>query len=280
MIAVDHLVASQLLPNFAVRLSNINLPKLSLPEGKLEIIVFDEALAGFGVRIRAGGKRTWVAQYRLGTKQRRISIGSLDKIDADEARRRAKSIFAKVQLGQDPSVEKIEAVAQASITLGATAEQYLNKHASKRLKPKGLTETTLYLKRHWGPLRELPLQTVRLQHVASRLHDLARDNGPYAANRARAALSALYTWAIGEGLADINPVVGSNKPAVETKRDRVLSDVELTQIWHCAGAGDFRGHRQVAHTHRTASGRGRRRRVVRGRRGRRPLDGPWKPHQK
>ena len=222
-----------------MRLNNVNLPKLTLPPGKLEAIVFDDALAGFGVRIRAGGKRTWVAQYRLGTKQRRISIGSLEKIDADEARRRAKEIFAKVQLGQDPSVEKVDAVAQASITLGATADRFLERHASKRLKPKGLGETTLYLKRHWGPLRELPLQKVRLQHVASRLRDICEDNGPYAANRARAALSSLYTWAIGEGLADINPVVGTNKPAVETKRDRVLSDEELALVWQCSGGGDF-----------------------------------------
>ena len=222
-----------------MRLNTTNLPKLTLPPGKLEIIVFDDAIAGFGVRIRAGGKRTWIAQYRLGTKQRRLAIGTLEKIDADEARRRAKTIFAKVALGVDPSIEKSELIAQASITLGATADQYLDKHACKRLKPKGLGETTTYLKRHWGPLRELPLQKVNLQAVASRLHEIAKDNGPYAANRARAALSALYTWAIAEGLADANPVTGSNKPADEKKRNRVLSDAELKMVWLCAGAGDF-----------------------------------------
>ncbi len=34
-------------------------------------------------------------------------------------------------------------------------------------------------------------------------------------------------------------MVGTNKPAVETKRDRVLSDEELALVWQCSGGGDF-----------------------------------------
>ena len=49
-----------------MKLTKASVERLKLPEGKSEIIVFDDDLAGFGVRIRAGGKRTWVAQYRLG----------------------------------------------------------------------------------------------------------------------------------------------------------------------------------------------------------------------
>jgi integrase len=60
-------------------------------------------------------------------------------------------------------------------------------------------------------------------------------NGPFAANRARASLSALFSWAIGEGLLDSNPVVGTNKAIDETPRDRVLTDDELSLIWRHAG---------------------------------------------
>jgi integrase len=49
-------------------------------------------------------------------------------------------------------------------------------------------------------------------------------------------LSALYSWAIGEGRADTNPVVGTNQPGIETTRDRVLSDNEIVQVW--ANTGD------------------------------------------
>jgi integrase len=60
-------------------------------------------------------------------------------------------------------------------------------------------------------------------------------NGPFAANRARASLSALFSWAIGEGLLDSNPIVGTNKAIDETPRDRVLTGDELTLIWRHAG---------------------------------------------
>ena len=75
--------------------------------------------------------------------------------------------------------------------------------------------------------------------MAKRLAEIARDNGPFAANRARAALSALFNWSIGEGFVDDNPVAGTHLPTEEVKRDRVLSDDEVALIWQHAGAGDF-----------------------------------------
>ena len=68
---------------------------------------------------------------------------------------------------------------------------------------------------------------------------IARKAGPYAANRARAALTPLFAWAIGEGLTDANPVVGTNKATEEVARDRVLTDAELAAIWRHAGEGDY-----------------------------------------
>jgi integrase len=50
---------------------------------------------------------------------------------------------------------------------------------------------------------------------------------------------ALFRWAIGEGLADNNPVAGTNLPLIEVARDRVLSDTELASIWRHAGDGDY-----------------------------------------
>ena len=41
--------------------------KLALPAGKSDVIFWDSSLPGFGLRIRAGGKRTWVAQFRDGS---------------------------------------------------------------------------------------------------------------------------------------------------------------------------------------------------------------------
>src|SRR6202043_4151840 len=59
--------------------------------------------------------------------------------------------------------------------------------------------------------------------------------------RSRSYLSTLYAWAIAEGLADANPVVGTNKAAEESSRDRVLNDEELRLVWSCAGESDDYG---------------------------------------
>ena len=222
-----------------MKLTKANVERLKLPQGKREAIVFDEALPGFGLRLRAGGKRTWIAQYRFGTQQRRVTIGTVETLDADNARRRARSALSKVHLGTDPQLEKVEARAEAAVTLASVVDTYLARHAAKRLKPGTLTDVERYLRRHWAPLSRLPVKKITRADVAARLARLADESGGFAANRARAALSALYAWAIAEGLTDSNPVVGTRKPTEEIARDRVLSDEELAAIWRHAGEADF-----------------------------------------
>jgi hypothetical protein len=48
---------------------------MALPEGKAEAILFDDSLPGSGLRLREGGSRMYVVQYKLGAKHRRFTIG-------------------------------------------------------------------------------------------------------------------------------------------------------------------------------------------------------------
>jgi integrase len=221
-----------------MRLTKANVGSLKIPDGKTECIVFDDGLAGFGVRLRAGGKRTWIAQYRLGAKQRRMTLGTIETVDETEARRRAKTAFSKVHLGHDPQMEKVERRAQAAVTLGSVSDSYLA-YAEGSLKPRSYLEVKRHLKQHWAPLAERGLAGLARSDVSARLTSIASDNGPFAANRARAALSALFSWAIGEGIANDNPVAGTNKAIEEISRDRVLSPDEWRLVWHLAGPGHF-----------------------------------------
>src|SRR5262249_17139780 len=91
-------------------------------KSKAEHIVFDETMPGFGLRIRVGGKtqhRTFIAQYKIGSKHRRITLGNVAKVTLEDAKQRAKIIFGKVADGKDPANEKAEARQVASHTLGA-----------------------------------------------------------------------------------------------------------------------------------------------------------------
>jgi integrase len=222
-----------------MKLTKATAERLALPARVRDKIFFDDDLPGFGLRLRDGGKRSWIAQYRVGAKQRRVTIGTVNTTSADEARKQARGILSKVHLGGDPQTEKAEKRALASVTVGATVGRYLEERAVKRLKPRSYEEVERHLKKHWSPLAETPIRNVRRSDVASQLGRIAKDSGPFASNRARAALSAFFSWAIGEGLTDANPVVGTNKATEEISRNRVLSPVELAAIWSEVGDGNY-----------------------------------------
>ncbi len=240
----DRKVASHTLPSNTraddVKLTDGSVASLKLPDGKAELLVFDETLAGFGIRIRAGGKRSWIAQYRIGQQQRRLSLGAVGVLDAAQARKRAKEVLARVGLGQDPQADKVAARAPKirEMTLSELVERYLP-IAERKLKASTHAGVVLHLRRHWKPLHKYEIQNLERRHVAAELGKISEQSGPYGANRSRAALSTLFAWAIGEGLADSNPVIGTNKAIEEVARDRVLSPTELRLAWNCAGLGDY-----------------------------------------
>jgi integrase len=55
------------------------------------------------------------------------------------------------------------------------------------------------------------------------------------ANKTLVMARRLFTWAQDRGLVEHNPAAGIRRPGREQTRDRVLSDRELSAIWHAAG---------------------------------------------
>lgn len=223
-----------------MRLTRQTVARLELPDGKAEVIHFDDALTGFGVRIRAGGKRTWVLIYRLSGAQRKTTIGTVEALSPDQAREAARKILAAVQLGTDPQAEKAASRTRGALTLGKVAERYLTR-AKARLRPRSYIEVERHLMHHWAPLRDIPMHTVTRRDIAACLTDLSTARGPYAANRARSTLSAMFAWAMREGQLDIevNPVANTARSEGEKSRDRVLNDRELAAVWHGCGKDDY-----------------------------------------
>jgi hypothetical protein len=190
-----------------MKFSQTTIAKFKIEPGKTEHIEFDESMPGFGLRIRVGNKgehRTFIAQYKIGDKHRRVSLGDVRKVNLEDARSEAKRIFGKVAHGRDPANEKAERRSAASHTLDATIARYLEAKATE-LKPRSMVEVTRHLQKHWQPIHNLAIANVARANVAATLSAMAKKHGPVAANRARGALSAMFRWAIGEGLCDQNP---------------------------------------------------------------------------
>ena len=218
-----------------VKLTQPNATWQALPAGKSDAIFFDDDLPGFGLRIRAGGKRTWIIQYRVGAKQRRLTLGTVDKLNADQARKAAKGRLARVELGGDPQQEKHEARAAAGHTVGKLVEDYLARrhHETGKdpLRKSSYEATELYLQKHWKPLHGLQASKVDRSTIASRLTAIEAQISSVTAARARVALSSMFAWAIGQGIVNSNPVIGTNKPPEPKARDRVLLNTEIADIW-------------------------------------------------
>jgi integrase len=213
-----------------MKLTNTTIRSLTLPHGVKERTFFDDGLAGFGVRLRAGGSARYVFQYKVGPKHRRIVLGAVGSLDLGKVRDSAKDLQAKVRLGGDPAAERAETRERAAETFGALLPPFLERQR-QRLRPSSLRETTRYLVEYARPLHTLPVKLLDRRAAAGLLMDIERARGSVTANRARAALSGFCTWLVHQGFADTNVVSATAKSVENPSRSRVLNDLELIEIW-------------------------------------------------
>jgi integrase len=211
---------------------------LESDRGKADVFYFDDALPGFGVRCRGSGKRSWIVQYRTAHGQRRFTIGAVEKFDLVTARKMAKRQLAEATLGGDP--QEVKRQQRLQRTFGSVVEDYLE---AKRAKVRSRTfiEAKRYLTdtAYWKCLHTRPIGSIKRDEIAAHLRSMTKRTGAVAVSRAQINLSSLFTWALGEGLAEINPVVGTNTPAEPPPRDRVLKDHELAAIWRACEGDDY-----------------------------------------
>jgi integrase len=226
-----------------MKLTQANVARLKLPEGKSDHLEFDDEIPGFGLRLRAGGKRTWLIQYRVGAKQRRHAFGTVETLSADKARKEAMLRLARVKLGGDPQQEKHITRARAGETVGKLIEDYLARRhyetGKDPLRKSSYEAVEHYLRKHCKVLHEMQASKIDRSAIASRLTDIEAKISSVTAARVRAALNHMFAWAVGQGTCDSNPVIGTNRPPEPTARDRVLSDGELADIWAACREDDF-----------------------------------------
>ena len=128
-----------------VKLIESTVATLKVPEGKRDVIVFDDALPGFGVRKFATGKTSYFVKYKLGTQQRKITLGRAVPGMLADMRREAAKVLAQVKLGQDVAAKKKEAAAKRSATIGGLIERYIAER-QLQLKPRTMEGIVLHLR--------------------------------------------------------------------------------------------------------------------------------------
>src|SRR5262245_8493607 len=221
-----------------MKLNATTIKKLTLPPGVADRIFFDDDLGGYGVRLRAGGSASYVVQYDLGGKSRRVTLGSTALLDQGVARAKAKDLLAQLRLGGDPAVDKRMRRTQAAETFGVLVRRYLIAH-QQDWRPQSFKQVERRLFKLARPLHPLPLTSIDRRTISGLIADIAESNGPTAATNAHGTLAGYFSWLMREGLLDQNPMLYTNKPKPRPGRDRVLTEDELRALWTALGDDDY-----------------------------------------
>ena len=213
--------------------------RLRPPADKTDAYEFDEECTGLSIRLQGAAKR-WVVWYQANGQRRRVTLGAVAGLPLRDARNQATRIVGDARDGKDALVEREAVKAKAADTLGKLIDIYLERRAKPRQRQRTYAEFERYLRKRWAALHDRRLDSITRRDIASRLEEIRVDHGPISANRARTYLGSVFAWAMRQGLTDHNPVLGTEPPAAETPRDRVLTPEELALVWRaCGGAGEF-----------------------------------------
>lgn len=197
-------------------------------------IAYDVSLKGFAVRVSPNGTKTWIVEYRPGAGGRRagkkrLSLGRTTAVTADEARKAARDVLARIRLGEDPA--GLRAEERIAITVSELLQRYYTEYVVPKLKPGSVT---LYRHLLFNVLDPV-LGTKKAKDVTradvERMHIGEGGRRPTIANRALVILSGCYRWASERSLLTegLNPTRYIKKYR-ENTRERYLSIEEFRRL--------------------------------------------------
>jgi integrase len=215
------------------KLTQTAVDTMKVSAGKVEDIIADAAAPGLKLRIRREGARVYIFQRRFAGQHPKITIGDASSWSLEKARQKARELAVKMDNGIDPRVEKAAKIEASKMIFEVVMKDYLEARA-RDMKPRSFEECKRHLEKQCAPLHKLAVASIQRATIAGRLRELVKESGRVAADRARSSLSAMFAWAIGEGLCENNPVVGTNKASNDQERERALTDAEVVKVWKAA----------------------------------------------
>ena len=194
-----------------------------------QIDYWDKALPGFGLRISLAGRKSWIAMYRTGRRKRRFTIGTYPPMALADARAEAKAILVRSQKGGDPAHDKRVALQAGSF--GELAVKYIEEYAKENKKSWRLDEKALQrdVIPRLGAYRPADITRRDIRDLLDRIKGRG---APIQANRTFEMMRKLFNWAVAEDYLAETPCKGIKKPAKENRRDRVLKEDEVRDVWH------------------------------------------------
>lgn len=195
-------------------------------EGRAEY--WDDAVPGFGLRVTAAGRRSWVLMYRVAHRQRRWTFGTYPALSLAAAREKAKDGLQQVAKGQDPAGQK--ASAREAPTVKDLAADYIERWAKRNKKTWRKDREILdrELIPRFGARKAASLQRGEARPVFEEIAERA----PVAANRFLQIAKRTWNWALEAEYPTIqaNPWYGIRQ-VKERGGERWLRPSEVAAVW-------------------------------------------------
>ena len=224
----------------AMKLTEREIERLVCPEGNRDKLVFDTVQKSLAVRVVTAGSKSYLVQYFIAGRRRRVPLGSVDAISLAAARAAARAatraILGDKARGGDPATErkaqaervKAEALRER-LTLARLVDDWDRLHlayrsARYRKDAVGTMKRTL---RDWW---SRPADRLQRRDVVSVVDSLT----PSVARALAAYGSACFGWAQSRGSASDNPFTKLPVAPTNVQRDRVLTDAEAVKVWMAA----------------------------------------------
>jgi integrase len=213
----------------------------NIKPGDVRREVPDGEIRGMYLVIQPSGAKSYVLRYRHAGEPRKLTIGPAE-MGLGEARKLAASARAAIAAGRDPQAEKAmskiaakEAASARRDSVEAVVAEFIEKHVRRSNKPTTAREYERLLgKEIVAPWRGRRLSDVSRRDVNRLLDDIVGRGAPVAANRVLAILRKFCRWAVSREIIEHSPCDGVMARSVETPRDRVLDDRELSLVWRAA----------------------------------------------
>ncbi|NDB67399.1 MAG: DUF4102 domain-containing protein [Methylocystaceae bacterium] len=213
-----------------------------------DIFLWDIEIPGFGVKVTPKGARSYILQYSINKRERRITIGRHGfEFTAEQARNEARRLRGLIATNQDPSQK--EDKDQGSETIAVLGKRYLEEYARPHKKPSGYAQDKRNLDNHIIPLiGKLLVAEIERQDISRLMQEVAAgktareektikqgkrivSGGEIVANRVFALMSKMLALAEDWHYrpAGANPCKGIKK-FKENKIERFLSTDELSRL--------------------------------------------------
>ncbi|AQR61632.1 hypothetical protein BZG35_08195 [Brevundimonas sp. LM2] len=226
------------------------------PKAKDQFL-WDSEVVGLGLKISAGGLKSYVLQYRFEGRARRYSIGTHGSPwTVDMARDRARALQGRLVDSVDPQTEK--AGRREDVTVADLCDLYLTEGMATR-KESSIASARSDITNHIKPLiGTLKARSVTSQDVDRLLLDIAAGKtarlaktakkrgvsrvrgGKGAANASVTILSAAFNFAIRRQIRVDNPALRVRR-FPEKKLERFLSPAELARLGEALAAAEAIG---------------------------------------